>query len=52
MLPLLLEKGFVLYDITELVETAEDGTVTPKPIYLPPGKKPLVLSVDDVSYYD
>ena len=50
MLPLLQEKGFVLYDITETCEY-KDGKVTPKPIYLPEGKKPLILSIDDVNYY-
>ena len=52
MLPLLLDNGFVLYDINELMNVAADGTVTPKDIYLPAGKKPLILSVDDLSYYD
>lgn len=52
MLPLLLENNFVLYDLEELVEKTEDGKVKPKDIYLPEGKKPLVISVDDVSYYD
>jgi len=50
MLPLLQEKGFVLYDITETCEY-KDGKVIPKPIYLPEGKKPLILSIDDVNYY-
>lgn len=50
MLPLLLENDFVLYDITETCEY-KDGKVTPKDIYLPEGKKPLVLSIDDVNYY-
>ncbi len=52
MLPLLLENNFVLYDITELVEIDASGQARPKDIYLPEGKKPLVISVDDVSYYD
>lgn len=51
MLPLLLENNFVLYDITELTEVV-DGVAKPKDIYLPAGKKPLVISIDDVSYYD
>ena len=52
MLPLLLENDFVLYDINELIQVNEDGSVTQKDIYLPQGKKPLILSVDDLSYYD
>lgn len=52
MLPLLLENDFVLYDINELIQVTEDGSLTQKDIYLPQGKKPLILSVDDLSYYD
>jgi len=51
MLPLLLENDFVLYDINEMVEIV-NGKAIAKDIYLPPGKKPLVLSVDDVNYYE
>jgi len=51
MLPLLLENDFILYDITQMVELV-DGKAVPKDIYLPEGKKPLVLSIDDVNYYD
>ena len=47
--PLLLENDFVLYDINELIQVSEDGSVTQKDIYLPQGKKPLILSVDDLS---
>lgn len=51
MLPLFLENNFVLYDITQMVEL-KDGKAVPKDIYLPAGKKPLVISIDDVNYYD
>ena len=50
MLPKLQEAGFVLVDIHDLVEF-QDGVAVRKEILLPPGKKPLVLSVDDVNYY-
>ncbi len=40
----LYQNGYMLVDI----ETA----VTPGKLRLPPGKKPLVLSVDDINYYD
>jgi len=50
MLPLLQEAGFILYDITDMVEIV-DGKAVMKDIYLPAGKKPLVLSIDDVNYY-
>ncbi|HIU42935.1 MAG TPA: polysaccharide deacetylase family protein [Candidatus Ventrousia excrementavium] len=52
MLPLFLENDFVLYDITEMMELDENGMAQRKDIYLPEGKKPLVISIDDVSYYD
>lgn len=47
---------YILMDIHELCkeQTAEDGTVTltaANPL-VPKGKIPLILSVDDVSYYD
>ena len=50
MLPLLQEAGFILYDITDMVEIVDGKTVL-KDIYLPVGKKPLVISIDDVNYY-
>ena len=42
-----------IYDVASY-ETQADGTQVMKhqPIYLPAGKKPFVLSVDDVSYYE
>ncbi len=51
MLPLFLQNNFILYDITQLVEF-KDGKAMRKEILLPPGKKPLVISIDDVNYYD
>lgn len=52
MLPLFLENGFILYDIKEMVQFDANGKASKKPIYLPPGKKPLVISIDDVCYYE
>ena len=52
MLPQLEARGFVLVDYADLMTVAEDGTVTPAQLRLPPGKKPLILSQDDVCYYD
>lgn len=51
MLPILLEKGFVIYRLEEMLDFDENGNAKPKDIYLPAGKKPLILSVDDVNYY-
>ena len=49
------DRGYVLVSIYDLVEETvdENGTVhmTSKNIYLPEGKKPFVLSLDDLSYY-
>lgn len=50
------DRGYVLvsiYDIAKPV-TQEDGSVklVKQDIYLPEGKKPFVLSQDDVSYYE
>lgn len=54
MLPQLLDRGYILYDITELIEQdPNDPTkIQKKDIYLPEGKKPLVISIDDVNYYE
>ena len=49
MLPQLYERGYVLYDLNECFEKI-DGKMVRKEILLPPGKEPLVLSVDDVAY--
>ena len=41
-----------LYDMVDITKDA-DGTehISAKNIYLPPGKTPFVMSIDDVSYY-
>lgn len=49
ILPQLYERGYVLYDLNECFEKV-DGKMVRKEILLPPGKEPLVLSVDDVAY--
>lgn len=49
------DNGYVLVDLHDLVNQTqdEDGTVhfTTNQIMLPEGKKPFVLSLDDLSYY-
>ncbi len=45
------EKGFVLVTLEDIAKVDEQGIMTPQTIMLPPGKKPFVLSQDDVSYY-
>jgi hypothetical protein len=51
ILPQLMERGYVLYDINDVFGKDENGVMRYKDIYLPPGKMPLVLSVDDPSYH-
>jgi len=51
ILPQLLERGYVLYDINEIFSKDENGSMQKNDIFLPPGKKPLVLSIDDPTYH-
>ena len=46
------ERGYVLVSLRDIATVNEDGTVTPGKIMLPEGKRPFVLSVDDVCYYE
>ena len=45
------DRGFVMVSLHDMCQMNEDGTVSRKEIMLPSGKKPFVLSQDDVSYY-
>lgn len=47
ILPQLMERGYVLYNINDVFSKDESGTMRQKDIYLPPGKIPLILSMDD-----
>jgi hypothetical protein len=51
ILPQLLERGYVLYDINAIFSKDADGIMRQNDIYLPHGKRPLVLSIDDPSYH-
>ena len=51
MLPQLLERGYVLYNINDIFNKDENGNMTQRGIFLPPGKIPLVLSIDDPTYH-
>ena len=44
MLPQLYNRGFILYSMADIQKDRD--------IFLPPGKKPLIISIDDVCYYD
>ena len=47
----LYKNNFVLIDIDSINTTNKDGAISPKDVYLPIGKKPLIISIDDLSYY-
>lgn len=51
MIEQMYEKGYVMVSLHDMCTVAEDGTVSKNEIRLPEGKKPFVLSQDDVSYY-
>lgn len=46
----LYDNGYILVGIEDLVETDSDGNFTYKPLMLPEGKKPLVLTQTNVNY--
>ncbi|MEG2378374.1 MAG: hypothetical protein RSC43_08485, partial [Clostridia bacterium] len=53
----LYKNGYMLIDINTMADVthAADGSVaklTPRPLKFPKGKKPLILSVDDINYYE
>lgn len=48
----LYENDYVLVSPHQLADVEDDGSVTPLELRLPEGKKPLVFSIDDVSYYE
>lgn len=54
ILPQLEEKGYILIPLDQIAENPEGngGEIKLRDLYLPPGKKPLVMSFDDVNYYD
>jgi len=51
LLPQLLERGYVLYNINDIFGTDENGNMIQNDIYLPPGRRPLILSIDDPTYH-
>jgi hypothetical protein len=51
MLKSLYQHDFILIDIRTLSERGSDGNLHANSLQLPPGKKPLVLSIDDLNYY-
>ena len=51
ILEALYKNNFVLVDIDSLYLINKDGTLSQKKLFLPVGKKPLIISLDDLSYY-
>ena len=47
----LYENDFILININELI-TYKNGQLIRNNIYLPKGKKPLIISFDDINYYE
>lgn len=52
MLNQLYDNGYVLINFKDIISVDKQGQVTFKPIKLPEGKKPLIISQDDVNYYE
>lgn len=55
MIDALYQRNFILVDFRVLFEVrTENGkaTLVRKELMLPPGKKPLIISIDDLNYYD
>ena len=46
------DRNYILISPHQLYTTGPDGSVELKPLELPEGKKPLVISFDDLSYYE
>jgi hypothetical protein len=46
------EDGYVLVSPHDICRTDDDGTMEPRAIRLPDGRRPMVLSQDDVCYYE
>ena len=51
MLSEFYNNNFVLIDVDSIYNVDKNGAVSPKDIYLPTNKKPLIISIDDLSYY-
>lgn len=48
----LYKNNYVLVNLSQLIQKQPDGKLTFSGVSLPKGKKPLILSQDDVSYYE
>lgn len=52
ILQVLYDDGYVLVSPHDLCEHSDDGSMDRRPVKLPEGRMPLVLSQDDVCYYE
>jgi hypothetical protein len=48
----LYDNNFILINFQELYAIDAGGNMKQRPLYLPKGKRPLVLSLDDLNYYE
>ncbi len=48
----LYKNNFVLINDQMLYKENVDGSISKKDLYIPEGKKPLIISLDDLNYYD
>ncbi len=51
MIEEMYQRGYTLVDLRELFKKDASGKMVKQDLYLPEGQKPLVISVDDMSYY-
>jgi len=51
ILPLLHKNNFILINQNSIFSINTDGTIIQKQLFIPKGKKPLILSLDDLNYY-
>ncbi len=51
MIQEMYDRGYTLIDLRDVFKTDSSGKMYKQDIYLPKGQKPLIISVDDMSYY-
>ncbi len=51
MIQEMYDRGYTLVDLRDVFKTDSSGKMYKQDIYLPKGQKPLIISVDDMSYY-
>lgn len=48
----LYENNYILCDIKQLYSANDDGTIARRALYVPQGKKPVIMSFNETCYYD